>query len=590
MLLSGRGKAFLDDVYVEDLGKTIVLAAPPRALTKRGLENVTAFARLLGYVRHFHPSDEAATTDWNAFAVENLSVVEAAKNPADLVRKLEAAFLPIAPNVRVYRTGKRPPVLQKLQPPNEGSLKIVSWSHRGFGQNTNSIYQSERVYKDFSAASGSPDFFDSQKPFAADLDGGVSCLVPLALLADSAGTLPGGGVAKPAVKKNNLFKYNGGDRATRLADIALAWNIFHHFYPYFDVVKTDWAQVLPTALKAAATDADDAAFIRTLRLMIAQLQDGHGRAFYSGAPPVESLPVIFGWVENQIVIIAATKDAGDAQPGDVVLKIDGKPALQALAEAESLVSSATPQYKRYVALGSLRSGEKNSEVNLELQNAAGQTRSVTLRRTAGARTLTETRPAKVEEIKPGIFYLDIGRITDEDFVAALPKLEKAKGIVFDLRGYPSVSPLILQHLTDKTINSAHFIVPLITTPDHRNMSEAQDGRWTLPPKTPHLTAKIAFLTDGRAISYAESYMGIVEAHKLAEIVGEPTAGTNGNVNPLNLPGGYRIIWTGMKVIKHDNSTHHGVGIKPTVPVSRTIKGVREKRDEQLARAIMIANQ
>jgi hypothetical protein len=48
-------------------------------------------------------------------------------------------------------------------------------------------------------------------------------------------------------------------------------------------------------------------------------------------------------------------------------------------------------------------------------------------------------------------------------------------------------------------------------------------------------AKIAFLTDGRAICYAETYIGMIEHYKLAEIVGGPTAGTNGNVNPLRCP-------------------------------------------------------
>jgi C-terminal processing protease CtpA/Prc len=134
------------------------------------------------------------------------------------------------------------------------------------------------------------------------------------------------------------------------------------------------------------------------------------------------------------------------------------------------------------------------------------------------------------------------------------------------------------------------MVPIVTTPDHAQMSEYDtNGRWTLEPIAPRLRGKIAFLTDGRAISYAESYMGIIEAYKLAEIVGETTAGTNGNVNPFVLPGGYRVVWTGMKVLKHDGSRHHGVGIQPTVPVSRTIRGVREKRDEQLERAIEIVS-
>jgi len=41
----------------------------------------------------------------------------------------------------------------------------------------------------------------------------------------------------------------------------------------------------------------------------------------------------------------------------------------------------------------------------------------------------------------------------------------------------------------------------------------------------------------------------------------------------------------MKVLKHDGSRHHGVGIQPTIPVSRTIVGARGGRDERLERAI-----
>ena len=122
------------------------------------------------------------------------------------------------------------------------------------------------------------------------------------------------------------------------------------------------------------------------------------------------------------------------------------------------------------------------------------------------------------------------------------------------------------------------------------MAWRTDGRWTLEPLKPRLTKNIAFVTDGRAISYGESWMGIVEAYKLGHIVGETTAGTNGNVNLLPLPGGYRIAFTGMKVLKHDGSRHHGVGIAPTVPVSPAVPAIRAGRDEQLEKAMELVEQ
>jgi C-terminal processing protease CtpA/Prc len=171
---------------------------------------------------------------------------------------------------------------------------------------------------------------------------------------------------------------------------------------------------------------------------------------------------------------------------------------------------------------------------------------------------------------------------------AIPDLAKAKGIIFDVRGYPNeVAMDVLHRLSDKPVTSALWNVPKIVNPDRRDMGFLQ-SRWPLEgPLSPMFKAKVAFLTDGRAISYAESVMGMVEFYKLGDIVGGPTAGTNGNINPVALPGGYTFVFTGMKVLKHDGTTHHGVGIKPTVPVNRTIAGVAAKRDEVLEKAIKV---
>jgi C-terminal processing protease CtpA/Prc len=113
--------------------------------------------------------------------------------------------------------------------------------------------------------------------------------------------------------------------------------------------------------------------------------------------------------------------------------------------------------------------------------------------------------------------------------------------------------------------------------------------WTIQPAAPFL-GNVVFLTDGRAVSAAETWMGIIEHYKLGPIVGGPTAGTNGNINPFVLPGGYRLWWTGMKVLKQDGSRHHGVGIQPTVRAERTLAGVAAGRDEVLEKGIELARQ
>ena len=76
-VLVGYGKSWTDDVTFEVIGETPALVVePPRPATERGLANLRAFTQLLGYVRYFHPSDEAAEADWETFAIAGIRAVE----------------------------------------------------------------------------------------------------------------------------------------------------------------------------------------------------------------------------------------------------------------------------------------------------------------------------------------------------------------------------------------------------------------------------------------------------------------------------------------------------------------------------------
>jgi len=187
-----------------------------------------------------------------------------------------------------------------------------------------------------------------------------------------------------------------------------------------------------------------------------------------------------------------------------------------------------------------------------------------------------------------IFYVDLGRIKESEFKAGIGRLEDAKAIIFDMRGYPADNlTMSIEHVIDKPVSSAKWNIPTPLYPDQEKMEWEESG-WDVKPKSPRFTKNIVYLTDGRAVSAAETFMGIIEYYKLGEIVGSATAGTNGNINPFKLPGDYRIRWTGMKVLKHDGSQHHGIGILPTVPCEPSIEGIRAGRDEVLEKGIEVA--
>jgi C-terminal processing protease CtpA/Prc len=172
-------------------------------------------------------------------------------------------------------------------------------------------------------------------------------------------------------------------------------------------------------------------------------------------------------------------------------------------------------------------------------------------------------------------------------VAAIDKLARAKGIIFDARGYVKAEMKnVLSYLVDETITSPIWHVPQVIYPDRKNIVYI-DANWIVEPRKPKIEGTVVFLTQGSAVSASETFMGMVAHYKLGEIVGQPTAGTNGNVNSFTLPGGYMVFYTGMRVLKHDRSQHHLIGIQPTVPMKRTLKGVKEGRDEYLEKALEI---
>jgi hypothetical protein len=235
--LSGRGRLRIDDGHfgIVGLGDT-----PPRRLTSRGLDNLVALARLFGYVRYFHPSDQAAEADWGRLAIAAIRPVETAGSAVRLAAALRSQFRPLAPSLRIAAStfpagsdGSKIPAVQQLAWVYRGpeSIDIVS-----------SPYRRERI--EVPPGGALP---NNGRPIAVGLGGGVSCSLPLTV--DSPGSKEPTVSSLPRSRKPGGFIASGRDRETRLAGVILAWNVFQHFYPYFDVVEVDWPAVLRAALR-----------------------------------------------------------------------------------------------------------------------------------------------------------------------------------------------------------------------------------------------------------------------------------------------------------------------------------------------------
>jgi C-terminal processing protease CtpA/Prc len=732
------------------------------------VENAAAFARLYGYVRFFHPSDEAAGLDWNRFAIYGAKQVEGCRNPQELAATLRALFQPIAPTVQIY-TGNKPVaslIRQALTPPDTAGYKVVSWQHEGVKVgNKDGIYKSIRTNRSHVAAGHDPGsgnilirlngenyrnkefifkantrlrkgpgtghlwfradktdkkagFFSHTKdrtiksadwreheikgkigsdPFQLafgaflkgagelwvdnlsiqikegdswkevylnsfeeedlgqppvsvsntsvsytyeitalpesgagrwltirkpepadvtpavrlfnkhaqvgeyadkDIGGGLRAIIPFALYGTPEQTFPEADKNKLHQLQETLWAFStdeltGKNRYVRLADIAIAWNIFQHFYAYFDVAKTDWQQDLIIALKSAYTGQTEADFKRTLQKLTAKLKDGHVWVALATEKytPTYSAPITWEWVENQLVVTNNFDTTLPLAVGDVVTHINGETAEQYFGQVHQYISAATKGYLNHRAEAESLLGQEGSTLQLKIRKAGNATAEVTLRRNWSAANVFAAQPQadSIKQLAPGIMYLNLDKVSMAGINNMMPQLQQSKAIICDLRGYPNNNHDFIEHLlTQEDTTSQWLQIPQIIYPDQENITGYYKPAWDMKPRHPHLTAKVVFIMDGQAISYAESYLSYIDHYQLATMVGQPSAGTNGGINPFVLPGGYRISWTGMKVIKHDGSPLHGVGILPDVYVERTIKGIRENRDEFLEKAFEIA--
>ena len=421
-----------------------------------------------------------------------------------------------------------------------------------------------------------------------DLGAGLRARVPLAL-PDAHARLDPARQGDFAALRSTLAAVSGPTETTdvdqRLADVVVAWSTFRHFYPYWTEAGVDWESRLTPQLEAARAAETRAAQRDALKSLVADVRDGHGFvADTLDKSERGELPVRLTVVEGRPVVTSSAVPS-EAPVGTVVSTIDGAAAADRLARAVSLASGTT-QWRQVAGTWPLMSGRKGATVRLGLDSGSGP-REVTL--TYGPPPPPQKRPGPVAELEPGIWYVDLTRAKTAEVSPKLEALAAARGAVFDVRGYPTDAGFaILPHLLDVPEVDRWMHVAKIVGPFYETAGWLDMG-WDVKPARPRIGGKVVFLTDGGAISYAESVMGYVADRKLGTIVGGTTAGTNGNVASFTTPGGFNVGFTGMRVTRHDgHSPHHLVGVQPDVAASPTIEGLRAGRDEVLERGLAIA--
>ena len=368
-------------------------------------------------------------------------------------------------------------------------------------------------------------------------------------------------------------------------DLATLWPVMQHFYPYRDKMA-GWSDALARAFEQLEAVDGRTDHRQLLQRLLAEVEDGHVNVRETDAEMVEDtawLPISVLKLGGNLVITSVELDNADIAVGDRIVTIDGEPAADWLEKTLALYSGST-HWRTHRAIRDLLQGAPDSDRSFQLDRD-GQMVEAHLR-FEHDRQLVLYDPGYAPSMPDGIVYVDLRGLDNEQWAERLPGLLDARGVVFDLRGYPGAAGFtMLGNLLASNDDFTGWMQVLTPRAPDGDLVTAATFEWSLVPNEPRIDAPVVFLTDQRAISYAESVLGMVKYHQLGTIIGSNTAGANGNVIPLMLPGGFTVLYTGMRVYGPDGEIFHAHGIEPDVRALPTSESVREGRDEVLERAL-----
>jgi C-terminal processing protease CtpA/Prc len=187
-------------------------------------------------------------------------------------------------------------------------------------------------------------------------------------------------------------------------------------------------------------------------------------------------------------------------------------------------------------------------------------------------------------------YVDLGLLIPTQVDAMVDHVKDTKGLIFDMRGYPNgtawaISPR-LNVWGSKTLAIGYSRTICGADTGNADVRTASFNLKMPPtPSKPMYRGKVVMLINRITLSQAEHTGIAFEAACGLTFIGSPTAGSNGDVTDLYLPGGIGVTFTGLGIKHADGRQLQRVGIHPDIPVAPTVKGLREGKDEVLDRAL-----
>jgi C-terminal processing protease CtpA/Prc len=296
---------------------------------------------------------------------------------------------------------------------------------------------------------------------------------------------------------------------------------------------------------------------------------------------IEDRAVVTGYAD------AAAGPATGLQAGDAIETLDGVPVPQLVQKwkpyyADSNEATVLRDMGRTLTRGecgdsklSVRRGDRTLEFTAKRLPGAA---------TSGSGLATHDLPGDTfRRLSDDVAYLKLSSVKVADAVQYVDGAASTKGLIIDIRNYPSEFMVFAlgSLLMDKETPFVRF-----TGGDLSNPGAFHFGApLSIAPGKPHYSGKIVILVDDATQSSAEYTSMAFRAAPNAFVIGSTTAGADGNVSQIALPGGQSTMISGIGVFYPDKRPTQRVGIVPDLVVRPTIAAIRAGRDEVLEAAI-----
>ncbi len=571
-ILVGKGQAWFDDFQVfidgEDIETRpeVAIALPPArldtafdagsgivldTLSARQQENLFALGKVWGFLKYHHPEVAQGNLNWDYELLRILLEVPA----EDFMTRL-SAWMPPVPENGKQRSGADSTQRVKLPPPMDW-VDEAPWLTEDVREALEEVHRTPAPmlhhYLSFVNGVGNPVFENEDGyPRMAWTDDGFKLLA--------------------------LFRY---------------WNMIEYWFPYRHLMDADWDAVLREFIPRMTAADDELSYKLTLLDLIGKIQDTHANIWQ--ADPVlmryygeRAVPVKLDFVAGQPVVVR-TFDVLDSAAtigvGDVIIEIDDRPVREVVEEkSANSPASNRPTQLRNVARRLLRTNESHLSVTFKNERGTFREEIPTVDLKEHPLNFGEVKVASHRELPGDIGYIYPGTLAPEEIDSIMTDFMDKKGLIIDLRCYPSQFIVfdLGKYLMPKPTEFAKFTFSSLEWPgrfifsDPLKVGEARQD---------YFKGKVVILVNEVTLSQAEYTTMALRVAPQATVVGSTTAGADGNVSEIILPGNVRTSISGIGVYYPDGTETQRVGIVPDIEVHPTIDGVRAGRDELLKRAV-----